>query len=921
MNGESSGEQESLRQRIESLARVVEELNARLEALEKAAGGTGASALPQATPPRLPEVPSEIPPASGLEVPPPPEVPGPPPVPPAPDIPPPAILLSPRPVPQPPGTAGAPAPHPRFSQQGAPPVSPLTPEAAGPRENWQTRFERFLGGRGAMWASLLAIFFAVGLFLRYSWQYLGEWGRLGIGAAVGIVLVTAGARVRGRLERWFGDALMGGGLALLYLTVWAAGERYGVIRNEAAFLLMALVCAAGVALAVRFDALSLIILATLGGFLTPALVGGKGAGGGPALTLLIYIAVLNGGILAVSLVNQWRPAVLLSFASTVLLLLGWADTSYSPEVHRWQVFWFSTLYFLMFLGASIFRSLLQREETAPADLLLLFTSSLTYAMAGNALLHDASGRFPGAFPLALSVFFGCIAVWTARRIPGNRTLRFSTAALGILFLTLSVPAQLNTRGTSSAWSVEAAALLTLGYRFRDPLFRTGGQIVWLIALLAVLWSQVEPAGASRVALLDGRAFTLLFFALANAWIAGYGQLKAGDARDEMTGVAGASALFAAAWLAGLESFRFFELTTAPHPLDPDTRAALLMSVLWTALAAAAYGAGVAARFRAVRMCALVLLAAGLAVAPVAAAGSGSSPLTPFANIRLFAFAFVSAMAALTGWMASRASNAENDPEGMDAGTAQAAAVGAWLLLGIGLSFEIAGAVREWAHLGPAGTAAVSRYLLCAFWGAYSGVAVTLGRLWLLSGLGWSGVLAGSCAATVWALLGLNAMAGEGVDFAPLWNVRFLSLASIAAAGAFSLRMLPDAREGRPSELSGPGWLALVVYLLWGLTVETWSGVRHHQAAFGDWRLAAQIGISAVWALYGLALLVGGMLRDNQAVRVTALIILALTTAKVFVLDLISVDAPYRIVSFLVLGLVLLRVALYYSRVGSRNIPS
>jgi hypothetical protein len=81
----------------------------------------------------------------------------------------------------------------------------------------------------------------------------------------------------------------------------------------------------------------------------------------------------------------------------------------------------------------------------------------------------------------------------------------------------------------------------------------------------------------------------------------------------------------------------------------------------------------------------------------------------------------------------------------------------------------------------------------------------------------------------------------------------------------------------------------------------------------DLELAKQLSLSIVWALYGAGLLMVGRLRRSRLLRVLALALLGLTTLKVFVWDLSSLDRVYRIVSFIALGLVLLAVSYLYQR--------
>ena len=78
-----------------------------------------------------------------------------------------------------------------------------------------------------------------------------------------------------------------------------------------------------------------------------------------------------------------------------------------------------------------------------------------------------------------------------------------------------------------------------------------------------------------------------------------------------------------------------------------------------------------------------------------------------------------------------------------------------------------------------------------------------------------------------------------------------------------------------------------------------------------WR--TQIGLSVLWTLYAGAALAWGFLRSNSMLRYAALALFGLTVIKVFAVDLAAVKTAYRILSFLVLGVVLLLVSLTYQK--------
>jgi uncharacterized membrane protein len=82
---------------------------------------------------------------------------------------------------------------------------------------------------------------------------------------------------------------------------------------------------------------------------------------------------------------------------------------------------------------------------------------------------------------------------------------------------------------------------------------------------------------------------------------------------------------------------------------------------------------------------------------------------------------------------------------------------------------------------------------------------------------------------------------------------------------------------------------------------------------GELRWRTQVGLSLLWTLYAAAALAWGFLRSNPAVRYAALALFGLTVVKVFAVDLGAVKTAYRILSFLVLGVVLLLVSLVYQK--------
>ena len=89
-----------------------------------------------------------------------------------------------------------------------------------------------------------------------------------------------------------------------------------------------------------------------------------------------------------------------------------------------------------------------------------------------------------------------------------------------------------------------------------------------------------------------------------------------------------------------------------------------------------------------------------------------------------------------------------------------------------------------------------------------------------------------------------------------------------------------------------------------------------RTAYEDYRhirIERDFTYSALWMAYGAMLMVIGFMRRSAFVRWQALLLIAATIAKVFIYDVSELDRGYRIVSFMVLGVLLLAISFVYQR--------
>ena len=154
----------------------------------------------------------------------------------------------------------------------------------------------------------------------------------------------------------------------------------------------------------------------------------------------------------------------------------------------------------------------------------------------------------------------------------------------------------------------------------------------------------------------------------------------------------------------------------------------------------------------------------------------------------------------------------------------------------------------------------------------------------------------------------------------LWNPRFASyLAFIfcVAATLWAARdHLPSLDGTERAELAVFA-IAINVYALIALSSEFWDFFgRASTVLQAD--LARHLSLSVLWTVYASALIFVGVQRRSPLLRWQALILFGLVVVKVFLFDLSFLERAYRILSFLVLGVVLLIVSFLYQRKIARE---
>jgi len=150
----------------------------------------------------------------------------------------------------------------------------------------------------------------------------------------------------------------------------------------------------------------------------------------------------------------------------------------------------------------------------------------------------------------------------------------------------------------------------------------------------------------------------------------------------------------------------------------------------------------------------------------------------------------------------------------------------------------------------------------------------------------------------------------------IFNPRFATFA--IAVACYSAACLFAARAGDElgqAEIVPFTILAVAAngFALLALSLEAWDALGRTQTINLERGLAQSLGLSILWTCYATGLIVFGLARKSALLRWQALALFGVVVAKVFLFDLSFLERFYRILSFLVLGLLLLLVSFLYQR--------
>ena len=329
--------------------------------------------------------------------------------------------------------------------------------------------------RGAIFIILLGLAF----FLKYSIEkdLIPPYLRVSATGAVGIGMLVSSLLMADKKYHKIAMGFLGGGIAVLYFSIFAAYAIYHLIDVGPAYALMILITLTAGVLSVKMNSLLAAIFGIIGGYATPVLLHTNVVN---LPGFFSYILLLGIGTLFIARYKNWRSLNFMSFIFTYALFIAATQKAYSTETDFPVTIAFLSAYFVLFSGLSIFYNLIHKEKIIILELLTMLVNLSLYIAMGLLLIEKRFGDldYGAILTTGVAVFYIVQILFFMKLKVKDRNLLLILFTFAAFAITITFPILLSGKYLVCAWASQAFIFLWLSCKIKSSFLRKLSYILY-----------------------------------------------------------------------------------------------------------------------------------------------------------------------------------------------------------------------------------------------------------------------------------------------------------------------------------------------------------------------------------------------------------------------------------------------------------
>ncbi|QGQ98572.1 DUF2339 domain-containing protein [Paenibacillus psychroresistens] len=386
----------------------------------------------------------------------------------------------------------------------------------------QNQLEMKIGLNWINKLGILLIIFGVGAAFKHSYShFLNDYFKGIMFFVLGGLMLAGGEYLYRKNKQTFALGVIGGGIAILYGSIFFSYFLLEIIEMPAALLLSVLVTLLAIVLSLRYDSRTVCSFGLVGGYFPLySYIIAFDLQGAAVYAAMGYLVLLTLSILIVSFRKKWNVVHYISFllnipSMIVLILLSSSDTVNMG---------YAAVTFIIYLGITLGYSFKHKVSLSKLDVALLAINTTVSCIVLYYLFDELElTEYRGLLALAFSLIYLLLARFMVRIMKHEKQTLLLFYGTSLTFAILIIPFQFGVHWLSLGWLIEALILMAFGHSVRIKSLEKSGWMVFLLCLgafyievLAIVtgdWNPTDFFNLKYTSIMLGLLLVMIYYLL------------------------------------------------------------------------------------------------------------------------------------------------------------------------------------------------------------------------------------------------------------------------------------------------------------------------------------------------------------------------------------------------------------------------
>lgn len=353
--------------------------------------------------------------------------------------------------------------------------------------------EKFIGEKLFNIIGILILLIGVAIGGKYALDHdmISPAVRIALGYAIGAGIAGLAYKLKPSYEK-FSAVLMSGASSIFYFMTFFAYEYYDLIPMPIAFLVMALITAFIVFMSHWYNREIISIIGQVGAYVIPFLLGKNT---GHIWSLLLYVVLVNYGILIVSCRKYWKWLFVTAFVfSWLIFAICYKSIAYDTIGEPIVTLLLMMANFAVLLWTFLSYKIENKKFFEYFDVSFIILNALLFFGQGYGVMNTIAELLPfvSLFSLVNALIYGVLGYYISKKYSIDKSIIKLFVGLSIVFFTTAIALFFSGHWVTIFWMAEAALLFWIGRTRRIEFYERMSYPVVISAVLSLIADWGNP---------------------------------------------------------------------------------------------------------------------------------------------------------------------------------------------------------------------------------------------------------------------------------------------------------------------------------------------------------------------------------------------------------------------------------------------